>query len=158
MKSNDALKLVASVLLSFSAAGVGSLATSTQSDWYRELIKPSFNPPGWVFGPVWTVLYILIGVSFFLVWRRGFPGKAGRAALVCFLVQLALNAVWTLLFFGLQSPALALVDIVALLVAIVLTIILFSSISRVAACLLIPYLAWVSFATVLNGAIWRLNS
>lgn len=157
MKSNNALKLVASLLLSFSAAAAGSLATTAQSDWYKQLARPSFNPPGWVFGPVWTLLYILIGVSFFLIWSRGFSGKAGRAALICFLAQLVLNAIWTLLFFGLRSPLLAFIDIALLLVAILLTIISFSAISRLAACLLIPYLAWVGFATVLNAAIWRLN-
>jgi len=157
VKSNDALKLVASLLLSFSAAALGSLATTAQSEWYVKLAMPSFTPPGWVFGPVWTVLYTFMGVAFFLVWRRGFSGKAGLAALVCFLVQLALNAAWTLLFFRLQSPAFAFADILLLLAAIQLTILSFSWVSKVAACLLIPYLAWVTFAAVLSGAIWRLN-
>ncbi len=157
MKRNDVLKLVLSCMLPLSAAAIGSLSTTAQSDWYRGLIKPFFNPPGWVFGPVWTVLYLMMGISFFLIWRRGFSGRAGRAALVLFLSQLTLNAIWTLLFFGLQSPLLALADIVLLWILIVFTIHTFATLSKPAAWLLIPYMVWVSFASVLNAAIWWLN-
>ena len=157
MKRNDVLKLVLSCMLPLSAAAIGSLSTTAQSDWYRGLIKPFFNPPGWVFGPVWTVLYLMMGISFFLIWRRGFSGRAGRAALVLFLSQLTLNAIWTLLFFGLQSPLLALADIVLLWILIVSTICAFAAFSKPAAWLLIPYMVWVSFASVLNAAIWWLN-
>lgn len=157
MNYRDTLKLVASLILTFSAAAIGSLATTAQSNWYRNLTKPSFNPPGWIFGPVWTGLYILMAVAFFMIWRRGFADRRGRIALTCFLVQLVLNAVWTLLFFGLQSPLAALLDIAFLLVAIVLTIWAFARISKAAAWLLAPYLCWVAFAAVLNGSIWWLN-
>lgn len=157
MTKSSILKFIASLCLSFSAAAVGSLATTAQSEWYVNLTKPSFNPPGWVFGPVWTILYILIGVSFFLVWQKGFSNKTSRIALICFFVQLVFNAAWTLLFFGLQSPLLALVDIVLLCLAITLTIRYFLPISKVATGLLVPYLAWVAFATALNASIWRLN-
>ncbi|MDD3178827.1 MAG: tryptophan-rich sensory protein [Opitutaceae bacterium] len=124
--------------------------------WYALLQKPSWNPPGWVFGPVWTALYILMGVAAWLVWRRG-GFRVHRRPLGLFLIQLALNALWTPLFFGLHSPALAFVDIVALWLAIVATLAAFRSIHRGAALLLTPYLAWVSFAAILNFTIWQLN-
>ena len=158
MSKGSILKFIGSLCISFSAAAVGSLGTTAQSDWYTNLVKPSFNPPGWVFGPVWTTLYILMGVAFFLVWRQGFAGKMARVALICFLIQLALNAAWTILFFGLQSPVLAFIDIALLWIAILLTILFFTYISKTAAVLFVPYLVWVTFAAVLNGAIWRLNA
>lgn len=124
--------------------------------WYANLRKPSFNPPNWLFGPVWTVLYALIAVSAWLVWRR--VGWArGRRALVWWCVQLALNAAWTPVFFGVHRIGLALAIIVALLAAIAGTILAFRRHHALAAAMLLPYLAWVAFATVLNASIWRLN-
>ena len=124
--------------------------------WYRDLIKPDWNPPSWVFGPAWTTLYTLIGIAVFLVARRsGHP--AVPAALTWFFIQLVLNALWTPLFFGLHRPDLALICIGALWVAIVGTIWAFARVRPAAAALLVPYLAWVSFATALNAAIWHLN-
>lgn len=124
--------------------------------WYASLAKPAWNPPDWIFAPVWTLLYVLMGVAAWLVWRRAGCVQA-RTALIVFLVQLVLNALWSWLFFGLQRPDLAFVDIVALWGAILATIILFGRIHRVTGVLLLPYLAWVGFAAVLNFTLWRLN-
>ncbi len=124
--------------------------------WYAALVKPSWNPPGWVFGPVWTTLYILMAVAAWLVWRRG-GWRGQRRALSWFCAQLALNALWTPLFFGLHRIDLALGEILLLWVAILATIGAFARSSRVAAWLLAPYLAWVSFATFLTFTLWNLN-
>jgi benzodiazapine receptor len=152
------LALAGFVALAFAASAVGGLVTETgPGSWYAGLRKPSFNPPGWVFGPVWTVLYVLIGVSAWLVWRR--RGVAGaRGPLLIWLVQLVLNSVWTLLFFGARRPDLAFVEIVAMWAAIVATILAFRRVRPLAGWLLVPYLAWVTFAAVLNFALWRLNA
>lgn len=139
------------VLLAFAASAAG--AFFTPGDWYASLNKPSFNPPGWVFGPVWTALYAMMGVSAWLVWRRG---NAARP-LAPWLVQLALNAAWTPVFFGLHRMDVALVIIIAMWLAILATILAFRRHSRAAALLLVPYLLWVGFATVLNAALWQLN-
>jgi tryptophan-rich sensory protein len=126
------------------------------STWYRTLAKPSFTPPAWVFGPVWTALYLTMAIAVWQVWlRRGFAGAPG--AMAAFAVQLLLNALWSLLFFGLRRPDLALADIALLWLALVATVLTFSRVSAPAGALLLPYLAWVSFASVLNFAIWQLN-
>ncbi len=154
MSRRDFLLLLGSVAVSFLAAAVGSFFTAGAVEtWYPALAKPWFNPPGWVFAPVWTVLYALMGISLFLVVRQGFK----RRPLAAFGTQLALNAGWSLAFFGLRSPAAGLAVIVPLLAAIIWTMREFYPVSRGAAYLLIPYLAWVSFATVLNAAIYLLN-
>lgn len=133
-----------------------TLTPAANPVWYAGLRKPSFNPPDWVFGPVWTVLYILIAVSAWLVWRRaGWP--EGRRALSWWLAQLTLNAAWTPVFFGAHLLGLALVIIVGLLVTIVVAILAFRRHHALAAAMLLPYLAWVAFATLLNASIWRLN-
>lgn len=124
--------------------------------WYAGLQKPSFNPPSWVFAPVWTTLYVLIAVSAWLVWRRS-GWMAGRGALSWWIAQLALNAAWTPVFFGAHRIGLALAVIVALLVAIAGTILKFRRHHGPAAAMLLPYAAWVAFATLLNASIWRLN-
>ena len=137
---------------------LGSVFTvSSIATWYATLNKPSFAPPNWLFGPVWTLLYFLMGVSLYLVWQQGTKKKKVRAALMYFSIQLALNFIWPPIFFGLRSPALALLVIVAMWVMIVATIRRFYPLSRWAASLLVPYLLWVSFATVLNGFIVALN-
>jgi translocator protein len=124
--------------------------------WYAALDKPSWNPPSWVFGPVWTVLYIMMGVAAWLVWDR--YRSAARTALAVFVVQVVFNGLWSYLFFGLQSPALAFAGIVILWSLIVTTLVLFWRARTVAGVLLLPYLAWVSFAAVLNFTIWQLNA
>lgn len=126
-------------------------------NWYEQLNKPSWNPPGWVFGPVWTTLYLLMGIAAWLVWKRaGFRGA--RTTLIVFAIQLLLNAAWSPLFFGAKRPDLALIDIVLLWLAIAATLVCFWRVRPVAAMLLAPYLAWVSFALILNFALWQMNS
>lgn len=125
--------------------------------WYASLNKPPFSPPNWVFGPVWTVLYFLMGISAFLIWKKGLEKKKIKKALVYFLLQLFFNFLWTPLFFGLHSPLLGLLDIVVLLAFLLVTIVSFYKLSKPAAYLLVPYLAWVSFATILNLSIVMLN-
>lgn len=142
------------LLLCLGAASMGALFMP--GDWYAALEKPSWNPPGWVFGPVWSTLYAMMAVAAWLVWRQGGFARQ-RRPLGVFLAQLALNALWTPLFFGLQRPGLAFAEIIALWLAIAWAIAAFWRVHRVAAWLLAPYLAWVSFAAVLNGTLWRLN-
>ena len=142
------------VLLCFAAASPGAL--SPPGEWYAALQKPSWNPPGWIFGPVWSALYTMMAVAAWLVWRRGGFAAQGRP-LGAFLAQLALNALWTPLFFGLHRPGVAFAEILLLWLAIAWTIALFWRVQRAAAWLLVPYLAWVGFAAVLNGTLWRLN-
>lgn len=137
------------------AAAVGSAAGSGGA-WYASLEKPAFNPPGWVFGPVWTVLYGMMAVAAWLVWRR--RGVRGRwAVLGLFLVHLALNAAWSWLFFGIRRPDLAFAEILVLWTSILALVLLFWRVRPLAGALLLPYLAWVSFAAVLNHALWRMN-
>jgi tryptophan-rich sensory protein len=148
------LALLGWLALSFAAGFVGS--RFTPSEWYQQLVKPSWTPPGAVFGPVWSVLYIMMGVAAWVVWRNGDFNRV-VTPLTLFIFQLVLNALWSYLFFGLRRPDLAYVDIVILWVLIVLTTITFWRVSAAAGALLIPYLAWVTFASFLNLAVWRLN-
>ena len=143
------------LLLCFAAASPG--AAFMPGEWFAALKKPAWNPPGWVFGPVWTALYAMMAAAAWLVWQRG-GWKEQRKPLLIFLAQLALNAVWTPLFFGLHRPGVAFAEIVLLWLAIVATLVAFRPVNRTAAWLLVPYLAWVSFAAVLNGTLWRLNA
>lgn len=125
--------------------------------WYAYLAKPSFSPPNWIFGPVWTVLYFLMGIAAYLIWTRSGTKKKVQTALRIFIAQLTFNFLWSILFFGLRSPLLALIDIFILWALIVWTMKSFHPLSKTAAYLLVPYLVWVSFATVLNWAIVMLN-
>jgi len=140
--------------LCFAAAG-GAVFVSTDG-WYAGLQKPSWNPPAWVFGPAWSLLYILMAAAARFVWREGGWKTQGKA-LASFLVQWLLNALWTPLFFGMHRPGLALAEIIVLWLAIAATLASFWRVRKIAGVLLAPYLAWVSFAAVLNAAIWRLN-
>ena len=153
------MKLVVACVVSFGAALAGSLlaAGSDTPGWYDNLEKPFFTPPGWLFGPVWTLLYLSMGVAAFLVWRRGLQSKTVRVALAWFLAQLVLNALWTPVFFGFHRIGWSVVVILSLWLAIVGTIWRFREVSKGAALLLCPYLLWVSFAAVLNVSIWLLN-
>ena len=138
--------------------GIGSLFTMPAiAVWYAGLNKASLNPPGWVFGPVWTLLFALMGIAVFLVWQRAGRDKRSKTALSAFVVQLALNVLWSILFFGMHNPVAAFVDIVILWLAIVWTIAAFWKLSRPAAWLMAPYLLWVSFAAYLNYSIVILN-
>jgi tryptophan-rich sensory protein len=148
------LALLVLLILCFAVAGLGGLTTTPNiPNWYTGLAKPSWTPPSWVFGPVWSVLYLSMAVAAWLVWRKG----DALVPLILFAVQLALNAAWSWLFFGMHSPGAAFVDIVLLLDAITATTIVFWHRSLAAGLLMIPYLAWVNFAAVLNFAIWRMN-
>ena len=144
------------MLLSFAAAVPGAL--SPPGAWYESLAKPSWTPPGWVFPVVWTTLYAAMGTAAWMVWRNGRRGGRSRGPLAIFLLQLALNAAWSPVFFGAHRMLAALCVIVALLLAILWTLLAFRKVSAAAAWLLVPYLAWVSLATVLNFQIWRLNA
>ena len=147
--------LIGWLTLCYAAAFIGSRFPI--SDWYAELAKPSWNPPNWVFGPVWSALYTMMAVAAWMVWRKN--SASGRSiALKLFVVQLIFNGLWSWLFFGLQRPDLALVDIILLWMAIFATIVAFRRVRRTAAWLLIPYAAWVTFAAALNTAIWYLNT
>ena len=143
------------LLLCFAAASPG--AVFMPGEWFAALKKPAWNPPSWIFGPVWTALYAMMAAAAWLVWQRG-GWKEQRKPLLIFLAQLALNAVWTPLFFGLHRPGVAFAEIVLLWLAIVATLVAFRPVNRTAAWLLVPYLAWVSFAAVLNGTLWSLNA
>ncbi len=125
--------------------------------WYAGLLKPAISPPNFIFGPVWTVLYLLMGVAVFLVWENGSQKPKVKQALQIFAVQLGLNFLWSVLFFGLRSPLMGLVDIILMIAAIIVTIVVFHRISKPASYLLIPYLVWVGFATYLNYSIWLIN-
>lgn len=155
---NKLLKFIISILIS---EGVGFISTpftiSAIPTWYATLNKPFFSPPNWIFAPVWTALYFLMGMAAYLIWEKGFKNKKVKEALKFFLIQLALNFVWSLFFFGLHAPLLAFIEIVILWLAILATIKKFHPLSPSAAYLLIPYLLWVSFATILNCAIVVLN-
>jgi len=146
------------LLICFAAAGLGSVATTPNiPTWYAMLAKPTWNPPNWLFGPVWTVLYICMAVAAWLIWRQGGLQQA-RWPLTLFAVQLALNASWSWIFFGFHMPGAAFLEILALLVAIAATVVAFWLRSKPAGILMLPYLGWVAFASVLNFAIWRLNA
>jgi tryptophan-rich sensory protein len=155
---NNTIKLVISVAVPLAVGGLSGFATARGvADWYPTLTKPTFNPPAWIFGPVWTVLYIMMGVAAFLVWRKGLEGDGVRIALVVFGVQLALNGLWSILFFGMQAPGWALVEIILLWTAIGVATVLFFRVALPAGALLLPYWGWVTFATVLNASLWWLN-
>jgi len=153
-----ALRFVAFLLVPLLVgAGSGVLTAGAVRDWYPTLVRPSFAPPSWVFGPVWTTLYVMMGLAASLVWQRAGGTAAARTALVWFGVQLALNGLWSVVFFGLRAPGLALLEIVLLWGTIAMTVRAFWLVRPVAGVLLIPYLAWVTFATALNAGFWWLN-
>lgn len=151
---NKIIKFLFAIVLCEGAGIIGSVFTTPAiGSWYATLAKPSFNPPNWIFGPVWTGLFFLMGVALYLVWSSG---KLTRIAVLVFFQQLALNILWSVLFFGMHNPMLAFVEIIVLWFAILMTIFYFAKISKTAAWLLVPYILWVSFAGFLNFSIWRL--
>ena len=158
-RARDIVELVVSIVVCQGAGLIGSFATFPSiPTWYASLQKPPFNPPNWVFGPVWTTLYTLMGIAAFLVWRKGIRNREVKIALGIFVVQLILNTLWSVVFFGLHSLAGGMIVIVVLWIAILLSIITFFRISKAAGALLIPYILWVSFAAFLNYHLWRLNA
>lgn len=159
MKSIEFFKLIISILICNSAGFIGVVFTSSAiPTWYDSLKKPPFSPPNWIFGPVWTILYTLMGISAYFVWRQGINDSQVKTALIIFGVQLFLNALWSPIFFGFRALFAGLIVIIIMWIAILLTILAFLKISTVAAVLLIPYILWVSFATILNFSLWILNS
>lgn len=152
------LKLIVSIVICQLAGIIGSLFTTPAiNTWYESLNQPTFRPPNWLFGPVWLVLYLLMGISAYLVWQKGLDKKEVRTALIIFAVQLVLNSFWSIIFFGMKNLSFALAEILVLWLFIILTIFKFYQIDKRAALLLIPYLLWVSFASFLNCSILRLN-
>jgi benzodiazapine receptor len=157
-KTNKILLLVASLIICQSAGITGSIFTTPAiPTWYANINKPSFRPPNWVFAPVWTTLFLLMGIALFLIWKKGLKRKDVKIAFFFFIFHLVLNTLWSFLFFGLESPFAAFIEIIFLWISILVSIILFFRISKVAGILLIPYILWVTFASVLNFSIWRLN-
>ncbi len=158
IQKGDAGTLIFCLLGCELAGIIGSIFTvEAIPTWYATLVKPALNPPSWVFGPVWTMLYALMGIAVFLVWKQGWRRNEVKMALGLFGAQLATNALWSILFFRMQNPFYALIDILVLWMLILATSIAFYRISKPAAYLLIPYLGWVSFATYLNYMIYALN-
>jgi len=159
LKIKKLLKLAASLTICLSAGAIGSLFTSSSVDsWYQTLNKPPFNPPSWLFAPVWTALYVMMGISLFSAWISQSIHKGKKnTAFSFFALQLLLNMMWSALFFGLQNPFLAFIEIILLWIAIIITIALFRRISALAGYLLIPYFLWVTFAAILNYSIFLLN-
>lgn len=159
MKINNFLKLIISVVGAELVGIIGSVFTAPaiKSGWYAGLAKPEIAPPNWIFAPVWTALFALMGVAVFLVWKSGFEKRNVKIALIIFDIQLVLNIFWSAIFFGLKNPGWAFVEIIFLWLAILFTIIFFAKISKTSAYLLIPYIIWVSFAGYLNFLIWKIN-
>ncbi len=155
---SNTLKLILSIVICQAAGLIGTVFTMDSiPTWYAALNKPALNPPNWIFGPVWTVLYLMMGISLFIIWKEGLKNKIIKSAFIIFMIQLILNTIWSIVFFGMQSPAGGLLIIILLWIMILVTILKFMKISRVAGILLIPYLLWVSFATYLNYSIFKLN-
>ena len=151
------LKLVVSLAIPLIVGFVGSIFTSTSvNTWYNEINRPSFTPPNWLFAPAWTLLFILMGLAFYFAWLKGFGGNPSLCISI-FAVQLFLNLVWSILFFGLKAPLYAFVEIVFLWVAILINVIVFFRVSRVSGYLFLPYILWVSFASALNLGVVLLN-
>lgn len=154
MKKTDWIKLIISIIICQLAGGIGAIFTAESvGTWFLTLNKPSFNPPAWVFAPVWTTLYLLMGIALFLIWKN----KNTGFAVTVFIIQLILNSLWSFLFFGFRNIQYAFIEIILLWLTILLCIILFYKISKTAALLLVPYIIWVSFASALNYELMRLN-
>ena len=152
------IKLIISLLIPLAVGVIAGFFTSGAiKGWFSQIAKPVFNPPNWIFGPMWTLLYILMGIACYLIWISDADSKTKTAALRIYAVQLLFNFLWSFLFFYFQNPALALIDIILMIISISFTIKYFYKISKTAAWLLVPYLLWVMFATALNFEIWRLN-
>ena len=152
------MKLVISILIPLLVGAVAGLFTSSGvKGWYALANKPWFNPPDWIFAPVWTGLYIMMGIAFFLIWRAAADKTIKQTAMILFVVQLVINFFWSFIFFRLQQPGWAFAEIILMWVTILLTILSFGKISSTAAWLMVPYICWVSFALVLNYSIWKLN-
>jgi len=157
-RAQDIIKLVVSIITCQLAGLIGSVFTTPAiPTWYAALQKPAFTPPNWLFAPAWLTLYLLMAIAAFIIWRKGLAPKDVKLALLIFAIQLILNALWSVAFFGLKSPLAGVIVIALLWVAILFTILRFFRLSVPAGALLLPYILWVSFAAALNIAIWQLN-
>jgi tryptophan-rich sensory protein len=155
---SNGVKLIISILLPLIVGFTsGFFTASNVGGWYQTIAKPSWNPPSWVFGPMWTTLYIMMGIALFLVWRSNADEAVKRTALWIFGAQLVFNFFWSFIFFYLHQPGWAFAEIIAMWVLILLTIFAFAEVNITAAWLLVPYISWVSFAGILNYTIWRIN-
>ena len=155
---SNSLRFILALAIPLAIGSSSAFFTVTGLDsWYQTIQKPSWNPPNWIFGPVWTTLYIMMGVALFLVWKQQDQNAAQRTAILLFAAQLILNFFWSLIFFKWQQPGWAFAELAVMWVLIILTIFQFSKLSNTAAWLLVPYISWVSFAGILNYTIWKLN-
>ncbi|MFZ1535277.1 MAG: TspO/MBR family protein [Chitinophagaceae bacterium] len=156
---NNTSKLIISIIIPVAIGATAGFFTATGVEsWYQTINKPSWNPPGWIFAPVWTTLYVMMGIALFLVWKSNAREGLKKNANTFFAIQLILNFFWSFIFFDQQQPGWALVEIIIMWIAILLTIFAFAKVNKTAAWLLVPYISWVSFATILNYTIWKLNS
>jgi translocator protein len=155
---NNTAKLIISIAIPVAIGAISGFFTVTGVEsWYQTINKPSWNPPSWIFAPVWTTLYVMMGIALYLVWKSDSSAVLKKTAISLFAVQLILNFFWSFIFFNQQQPGWALVEIIAMWFFILLTIFAFAQVSKPAAWLLVPYISWVSFATILNYTIWQLN-
>lgn len=155
---NNIFRFILSIVIVSFAGLIGSIFTNaTHNAWYASLAKPSINPPSYIFGPIWIVLYIMVGISLYLFWKNLFKKRWVKTSIILFFIQLILNSAWSIIFFRINSVKGALIDIIALWFSIIFTIIFFYKISKISAWLLVPYLIWVSFATYLNYLLYILN-
>lgn len=155
--SNIVKAIIAIAIPLMVGATSGFFTISGVESWYQTIQKPSWNPPNWIFGPVWTTLYVMMGIALFLVWKEDTSEELKKIAIALFAVQLTLNFFWSFIFFNQQQPGWALVEIIAMWFFLLLTIFAFAQVNKTAAWLLVPYISWVSFATILNYTIWQLN-
>ena len=156
---NNNLKFIISILLPMIIGGIsGSFTSASINTWYVTLNKPWFNPPNWIFAPVWTLLYLMMGIAFYIIWKSEAVNAVKQTAVILFSAQLLVNFLWSLIFFYLKHPGLAMLDIILMWILIVATIFSFGKISSTAAWLMLPYICWVSFAMILNFYLWKLNA
>jgi len=156
---NNTVKLIISILIPVAVGAISGFFTTAEiPGWYQTINKPTWNPPSWIFGPVWTTLYLLMGIALYLVWKSEAVQSVKKMAIILFAVQLLLNFFWSFIFFNQHQIGLALAEIITMWFFILLTIFAFAPINKLAAWLLVPYISWVSFATILNYTIWKLNS
>jgi translocator protein len=155
----NTIKLIISIAIPVAIGATSGFFTVTGVEsWYQTINKPSWNPPSWIFGPVWTSLYVMMGIAFYLVWKSDSSSILKKTAIILFAAQLLFNFFWSFIFFNQQQIGWALVEMLIMWVLILLTIFAFANVSKTAAWLLVPYIAWVSFAAILNFTIWKLNS
>ncbi|MEO7394038.1 MAG: TspO/MBR family protein [Chitinophagaceae bacterium] len=156
---NNTVKLIISIAIPVGVGVLSGLFTTPEiSGWYQTIVKPAWNPPNWIFGPVWTTLYLMMGIALYLIWKSDNDPIAKKTAITLFTLQLVFNFLWSFIFFNQHQIGWSLIEIIVLWIFILLTILAFAQVNKIAAWLLVPYISWVSFATILNYTIWKLNS